>query len=149
MILRRITEHVKAQNWAAVGLEFVIVVAGIFVGLQVSNWNEARTERRSEGRVLEQLFEESQVASAYVDLILYRAELMHVDREAAEARLRGQEPETGDPSAGLATMSAFRAMTPLRSAYDQLTASGEITGCAPGRFGTPSPSITASSVFTT
>jgi len=26
MILRRITEHVKAQNWFAVGLDFVIVV---------------------------------------------------------------------------------------------------------------------------
>jgi hypothetical protein len=26
MMLRRITEHVKAQNWFAVGLDFVIVV---------------------------------------------------------------------------------------------------------------------------
>ncbi len=44
MILRRITEHVKAQNWFAVGLDFLIVVFGVFIGIQVSNWNEARTE---------------------------------------------------------------------------------------------------------
>ena len=42
MILRRITEHVKTQNWFAVALDFVIVVAGVFIGIQVANWNEAR-----------------------------------------------------------------------------------------------------------
>ena len=45
MILRRITEHVKAQNWIAVAIDFVIVVVGVFIGIQVSNWNEARAER--------------------------------------------------------------------------------------------------------
>ncbi len=42
MILRRITEHVKAQNWFAVAIDFVIVVVGILIGIQVSNWNSAR-----------------------------------------------------------------------------------------------------------
>jgi len=42
MILRRVIEHVKAQNWTAVALDFVIVVMGVFMGIQVSNWNEAR-----------------------------------------------------------------------------------------------------------
>ena len=44
MILRRITEHVKAQNWFAVGLDFLIVVVGVFIGIQVSNWNAARSD---------------------------------------------------------------------------------------------------------
>ena len=42
MILRRIAEHVRAQNWFAVFLDFVIVVMGVFVGIQVSNWNAER-----------------------------------------------------------------------------------------------------------
>ena len=42
MRLRRIIAHLKEQNWTAVVLDFVIVVLGVFVGLQVSNWNEAR-----------------------------------------------------------------------------------------------------------
>ena len=45
MLLRRITEHVKAQNWFAVGLDFFIVVVGVFVGLQVNTWNDDRTAR--------------------------------------------------------------------------------------------------------
>ncbi len=47
MLLRRITEHVKAQNWFAVGLDFSIVVVGVFIGLQVSNWND---DRKSDAR---------------------------------------------------------------------------------------------------
>ena len=30
MLLRRVIEHVKAQNWTAVALDFVIVVVGVF-----------------------------------------------------------------------------------------------------------------------
>ena len=33
MILRRITQHIKAQNWFAVGLDYVIVVVGVFIGI--------------------------------------------------------------------------------------------------------------------
>ncbi|MDT8442447.1 MAG: DUF6090 family protein, partial [Desulfuromonadales bacterium] len=46
MILRRVIEHVKDQNWFAVGIDFVIVVVGVFIGIQVANWNEAQAERR-------------------------------------------------------------------------------------------------------
>ncbi len=33
MLLRRVTEHVKTQNWFAVLLDFLIVVIGVFMGL--------------------------------------------------------------------------------------------------------------------
>jgi len=42
MLLRRITKHVSDQNWFAVFLDFVIVVVGVFIGIQVANWNEER-----------------------------------------------------------------------------------------------------------
>lgn len=44
MLLRRITKHVKEQNWFAVFLDFVIVVAGILIAFQVTNWSQARQE---------------------------------------------------------------------------------------------------------
>lgn len=46
MILRRLREHVTHHNWFAVTIDFVIVVLGVFVGIQASNWNQARIERR-------------------------------------------------------------------------------------------------------
>ena len=36
MILRRITKHVKDQNWFAVALDFFIVIAGILIAFQIT-----------------------------------------------------------------------------------------------------------------
>lgn len=42
MLMRRIREHVTAHNWFAVSIDLVIVVLGVFLGTQVSNWNAER-----------------------------------------------------------------------------------------------------------
>jgi hypothetical protein len=55
MRLRRLTEHFRTQNWTAVGLDFVIVVVGVFIGIQMSNWNEQRKEHAVQQLYLEQL----------------------------------------------------------------------------------------------
>ena len=55
MILRRVAEHVKAQNWFAVALDFFIVVIGVFIGIEVANWNQARQDRQEERRYYGQL----------------------------------------------------------------------------------------------
>lgn len=52
MLLRRITQHVKAQNWFAVGIDFVIVVIGVYIGIQVSNWNERLAQKSQEAGIL-------------------------------------------------------------------------------------------------
>ncbi|MEZ6000168.1 hypothetical protein [Hyphomonas sp.] len=44
MLLRRVMEHVKAQNWTAVAIDFVIVVFGVFIGIQLGNWNQSRAD---------------------------------------------------------------------------------------------------------
>lgn len=50
MILRRVIAHFRRQEWTAIAIDFVIVVAGVFVGIQVSNWNADRADRgRAEG----------------------------------------------------------------------------------------------------
>ena len=55
MLLRRITKHVKEQNWFAVGIDFFIVVVGVFIGIQVANWNASQFERREEAAILQRL----------------------------------------------------------------------------------------------
>lgn len=55
MLLRRLTEHVKSQNWFAVVLDFMIVVIGILIAFQITNWNEARQSKVEEQAVLTQL----------------------------------------------------------------------------------------------
>lgn len=59
MILRRVIEHVKAQNWTAVGLDFVIVVVGVFIGIQVANWNASRSDEHAYQDAMRRLAEVS------------------------------------------------------------------------------------------
>jgi hypothetical protein len=44
MILRRLSQSLKEQNWTAILIEFILLVAGVFLGIQVSNWNAARAD---------------------------------------------------------------------------------------------------------
>ena len=55
MIPRRVAEHAKAQNWFAVTLDFFIVVIGVFIGIEVANWNQTRQDRHEEHRYYGQL----------------------------------------------------------------------------------------------
>ncbi len=61
MILRRLAVSLKEQNWAAIAIEFVLLVAGVFLGIQVANWNEARRDHDREraylGRIAAELDE--------------------------------------------------------------------------------------------
>jgi len=45
MIARRIAQHLKAQHWTGVFIELVIVILGVFIGMQVQDWNSARIGR--------------------------------------------------------------------------------------------------------
>ena len=48
MLLHRVIAHLRKQEWTAIAIDFLIVVVGVFVGLQVNNWNMARVERSAE-----------------------------------------------------------------------------------------------------
>jgi len=60
VLLGRLTLHVRNQDWFAVWLDFVIAVVGVFVGLQVSNWNDALRVQSLEKPYLTRLSEELQ-----------------------------------------------------------------------------------------
>lgn len=60
MILRRLTKHVNDQNWFAVVLDFFIVVVGILIAFQITNWSEARGERADARIALERLEQDFQ-----------------------------------------------------------------------------------------
>ncbi|GJL92750.1 hypothetical protein [Hyphococcus sp.] len=52
MILRRVIAHFRKQEWTAIALDFLIVVMGVFVGLQVNNWNEARAAEHRKDEII-------------------------------------------------------------------------------------------------
>lgn len=126
MILRRITEHVKTQNWFAVGIDFVIVVVGVFVGIQVANWNQGRLDRIEAGTVLGRLEQEFQMHLERTDRSLER----HQAYLAAAARLihgirAGRFSEdTLDDDINLATR--FARPPGASTAFQELVSSGRL-----------------------
>ena len=67
MILRSVMKHVRDQNWVAVGLDFLIVVVGVFIGIQVANWNEARREEALGEAYLDRLSDDLVAMETYLE----------------------------------------------------------------------------------
>lgn len=44
MIFRRFLQRLSQHHWGAIATELVIVIVGVFIGMQVTNWNEERRE---------------------------------------------------------------------------------------------------------
>ncbi|NNU16526.1 hypothetical protein HK107_09360 [Parvularcula sp. ZS-1/3] len=127
MILRRVIEHVRTQNWLAVGIDFLIVVVGVFIGIQLGNLNEAREARKTELELIGRLtIEFEEIAAAldgtleavprYLDATGVLIEVARGDSEFAEERMKEA-----------VYLSFNLGRPPLRSAtYQQLVASGDL-----------------------
>lgn len=93
MLLRRVTQHIKDQNWFAVWLDFVIVVIGVFIGLQTSNWNDAREQNRQAAVYTDRLSNDLQIEFEYATSLIeyyrvtHQAGLIAYDGLSAEMAL--------------------------------------------------------------
>ncbi len=70
MILRRVITHFRKQEWTAIVLDFVIVVVGVFIAIQVSNWNETINDRQREQAVLRAMLEDIDATSSDLQDVL-------------------------------------------------------------------------------
>lgn len=129
MFLRRVVEQAKTQNWFAAMLDFLIVVSGVFVGIEVANLNQARQDRQEERRYYGQL-----LVDLRRDLETFsRAERL-ADRydEAAQLvidRLGGEAPS--QTSLGrMATAIHYAGFVHIpyasRGTYDELVSTGNL-----------------------
>lgn len=62
MILQRLATSIRRQDWFTVAIETLIVVLGVFLGIQLGNWNEARAERAQETELLRALHQEMETS---------------------------------------------------------------------------------------
>jgi hypothetical protein len=127
MILRRVIVHVREQNWTAVGIDFLIVVVGVFIGIQVSNWNDERATNRQAAQFTEHLKADlREEAWGYQYMIEYHRDVLALCETAVDA-LAGK---TGLSDEAL-LVSAYRATqykqrTRRRATYDELISTGTI-----------------------
>lgn len=125
-ILRRFARHLSRQDWVAVGLELLIVVLGVYLGLQVNTWAAARADERRSEVYVERLIVEMeadrksrQELAAYYDAVFDSAERAYVLL---------LEP---DPNASALVINAYRATEynyspPTSSTWDEIVSSGDL-----------------------
>lgn len=94
MILSRIIKHLKEQNWTAIGIELMIVIIGVFIGAQASNWNDERRERDGERVFLQRIRQD--IAG---DLADTRGKVVHLRQVQAAAERADRFITAGQPCA--------------------------------------------------
>jgi hypothetical protein len=127
MNLRRLIEHLKGQHWTAVAIDFVIVVVGVFVGIQVSNWNQQRVTDKQAAIFTTHLKEDLREEDwSYQLLISYNRQVRANAERAADA-LSGKSAMSDEAL----LVSAYRATQykqrlRRRPTYDELISTGTI-----------------------
>ena len=124
MLLRRVIEHVKAQNWTAVALDFVIVVVGVFIGIQVANWNETRTDRESERVVLEEMRTALARDLALLEQALDRYRIIEERVPILLEHLRDEKTYSPELDSYFGTLYGAWGVELNRSAYESLKSRG-------------------------
>jgi hypothetical protein len=126
VLLRRITSHVDEQNWFAVVVDLIIVIVGVFIGIQVANWNDELGDQRLghyyTARLITDLESDLAVGTTLFDY--YNQVLESV--EEADRLLAATNPD-----AQAVVVAAYRASefnnNPTNSAtWDQIVSSGHI-----------------------
>jgi len=83
MILRSVTKHVKDQNWFAVLLDLLIVVFGVFIGIQVANWNQELVGERQSKVLIQRLIGDLKLDLEVVDHLLNYQQIVKSYAETA------------------------------------------------------------------
>jgi len=127
MILRRLAQNLKEQNWTAIAIEFVLLVLGVFLGIQVANWNAERGDRHRGELFTQKLITDMRVEHWRYRFLLEYYRDVHGAAERALGALDGSAPLAD----GALLVQAYRASqykqgSPSRATYDELVSTGSL-----------------------
>jgi len=128
MLLRRFSLHVRAENWFAVFLDLIVVVVGLFIGLQVDTWWEDRKEARLEGAYLLEIQEDFELNKIVLEDMTARLEdiirSMLVLQE--QSILASPSLPVAELNENFGSVSRMATFIPVNRAYANLTGSGDL-----------------------
>jgi|SRR5687767_1024616 hypothetical protein len=125
MIPRRLYEHVRSHNWFAVSIDFLIVVVGVFIGIQVANWNAERLEKRAARAYVERIREDLGTSARSLEsLVTYYRQVKAHALSALDAF--DAPPAAGDEQLLIDAFQASQLLmrTVERSTYDEILSAG-------------------------
>jgi len=127
MILARLSRAVREQNWFAVVLEFFVVVAGVLLAFQISQWAEHRADAEREALLLTRLHAEAETSVDYFTTQVERRQDEDELRDVLIQTLLAGDFENVDPRVmvrGIFSASNLQEPTPSRIVYDEIVSAG-------------------------
>jgi hypothetical protein len=135
--LLRVAEHVRTQNWTAIGIDFLIVVLGVFVGIQVANWNADRQQAALQTSYLERMRfdfigvrERTQQHIAFYRDSIDGGELILTLIDADEAALRTMSIDRARLAIALDSLAQTRNVPQLPATYIEMRSNGQLSRIA-------------------
>lgn len=128
MILDRIAQGIRKQDWSTAILELVILVIGIYIGLQVDGWVSEREDRKAETIYLELLARDVAELQQQVEA-QHAFEMDKVDVAArAYELLTSDDPSAHQVELGelLTALSGRKTLSLVSATYEQMVSSGHL-----------------------
>src|SRR6056297_2595882 len=129
MILQSISKAIREQNYYAVMLEFVIVIAGVVIGFQIQAWAEARAEQSRAQYYLNSLYLDLQLsAEEQAETEQYYLEYHRNAADISNALTRDavDEGEVNSLATRINSLGGFRDIRVIDTTLVQLFESGDI-----------------------
>jgi hypothetical protein len=129
MILKRLTEALRRQDWAMIAIEFALVVIGVLLAFQINEWASEKASAGERQLSAERLLEEAELDIAYNrQAVGYERQIVEglsfaIKRIAAK---HWEEAEAGRITDSLARARAMVALAPPSSVYEDVVSSGEL-----------------------
>ena len=113
MLVKRIAEHIRRQDWTAVAIEFLIVVIGIYAAFELDRWRDLEAERRANKNFIRMLSLEleEKLPEAGNRIDSYRE--LQDEQDSVIAWLNGDKPASA--GTGLDTRTGRWGLQPLRA----------------------------------
>ena len=129
MLLRRLTAHVRDQNWFAVALDLVVVVVGLFIGLQIDTWWEGQKDARLESAYLAEIREDFESNRANLEGQIRETERIISDMISLHAQSLRPDPGISVPELNtrFASIHSMPTFVLVKRAYENLTGSGDLS----------------------
>lgn len=126
MILRRLTENLRNQNWTAIAIEFVIVVLGVFIANQVTDWNAHEADKRRGVVYQQQLTTELQSDLQLRQRLMGYYNAVQTSAVRADALLQQPTPNPRDLVINAYRASEYAYGESSRATWDEIISSGDI-----------------------
>lgn len=91
MLFRKISIHLKEQNWFAVVLDLFIVILGIFLGMQASEWNEERKQRIEQYEYIQRLIDDAEQSISEIEEVIQFQQMEYDELIWATSKLHNGE----------------------------------------------------------